>query len=324
VFWLEVGMARNKVQFQKGMSEAAFGALFGTEERCHEALVTMRWPNGFRCPECGQTKHCRVKRGAQILFQCNDCHTQTSVKAGAMMHRSKLPLTMWFRAMYLLSQTKQGISSIEMSRRLGVTQTTAWLLLSKLRQTMTDRNAKTKLSGGVQVDDAYLGGERPGGKRGRGAEGKTPFVAAVETTNNDCAIRIILRVVAGFRKQEITKLTEKILAPEAIVTTDGLSCFTAIAESGRIHKVIITGSGKQAARKPAFKWVNTVLGNIKAALVGTYRSIRPKHAVRYLAEFEWRFNNRYDLADMIRRLATQACKSPPMPYKFLKMAEASA
>jgi hypothetical protein len=78
------------------------------------------------------------------------------------------------------------------------------------------------------------------------------------------------------------------------------------------------------ARKPAFKWVNTVLGNIKAALVGTYRSIRPKHAVRYLAEFGWRFNNRYDLADMIRHLSTQACKSPPMPYKLLKMAEASA
>lgn len=324
MFWQEVGVARNKVQFQKGMSEAAFGALFGTEEQCHEALAAMRWPDGFRCPECGQTKHCRVKRGAQILFQCNDCRAQTSVKAGTIMHQSKLPLTLWFRAMYLLSQSKQGISSLELSRRLGVTQTTAWLLLNKLRQTMTDRNARTKLSGCVQADDVYLGGERPGGKRGRGAEGKTPFVAAVETTNNDQAIRIILRVVAGFRKPEIAKLAEKVFTPDAIVTTDGLSCFTAIAQVGLTHKVITTGSGKQAARKPAFKWVNTVLGNIKAALAGTYRSIRPKHAVRYLAEFEWRFNNRYDLADMMRRLSTQACKSPPMPYKLLKMAEASA
>jgi transposase-like protein len=177
---------------------------------------------------------------------------------------------------------------------------------------MTDRNAKTKLSGGVQVDDSYPGGERPGGKRGRGAEGKTPFVAAVETTNNHCPVRIILRVVAGFRKQEIARLAEKALAPEAMVATDGLSCCTAIAESGRIHKVIITGSCRQAARKPAFKWVNTAPGNIKSAPVGTYRSIRPKHAARHLVEFEWRFNNRHDLADIIRQLSTQACKSPPM------------
>ena len=110
-------MARNKVQFQKGLSEAGFDALYGTEEQCHARLVSLRWPNGFECPVCRGQSHCIVKRGGRQLFQCNDCRKQTSVKAGTVFASSKLPLRLWFKAIYHLTQSKKGISSIELGRQ---------------------------------------------------------------------------------------------------------------------------------------------------------------------------------------------------------------
>ena len=133
-------MARNKVQFQKGLSEAEFDELYGTEGRCHAELARLRWPDGFACPDCGGQGHCVVKRDARQLFQCNACRKQTSVKAGTIFASSKLPLRLWFKAMYLVTQSKKGISSIELGRRLGVTQTTAWTMKHKLAQVMIERN----------------------------------------------------------------------------------------------------------------------------------------------------------------------------------------
>ena len=108
------------------------------------------------------------------------------------------------------------------------------------------------------------------------------------------------------------------------MVSDGLSCFPAVTEAGCQHTVITTGSGLWAARTPAFKWVNTALGNMKAALTGTHRSIAPKHVPRYLAEFEYRFNRRYDLAAMLPRLTWAALRTPPMPYRLLKLPEVYA
>jgi hypothetical protein len=107
------------------------------------------------------------------------------------------------------------------------------------------------------------------------------------------------------------------------VVSDGLACFGAVTEAGCRHAVVRTGSGRAAARTPAFQWVNTALGNIKAAITGTYRAVREKHVPRYLAEFEYRFNRRYDLAAMLPRLGWAALRTPPMPYRLLKLAEAS-
>ena len=116
-------MARNRVQFQNGLSEADFDKSYGTEEQCHAALVAWRWPGGFECPDCVGHNHCVVTRQARRLFQCNACRKQISVKAGTIFASSKLPLRIWFKAIYHLTQSKKGISSIELSRRLGITQT---------------------------------------------------------------------------------------------------------------------------------------------------------------------------------------------------------
>ncbi len=138
---------------------------------------------------------------------------------------------------------------------------------------MLERDATKPLTGRVEIDDAYLGGERPGGKRGRGAPGKTPFVAAVETTPEGKRVRLKLGRVTSFCGTSIAGFARRSLDLACTVVSDGLQCFGSVAEAGCDHQAIKTGSGPAAARVPAFKWANTALGNIKAAITGTYRTI---------------------------------------------------
>jgi transposase-like protein len=315
-------MARNRIQFQKGLSEVNFSALYGTENLCREAIARWRWPDGFACPACGCVDHCIV--GPRQLYQCNACRRQTSLTAGTIFNATKVPLTTWFCAMYLMTQTKQGISSIELGRRLGVTQTTAWKIKTKLAEVMRIAGENDKLSGRIEMDDAYLGGERSGGKTGRGSPGKKPIVVAVQTDEKGRPRRIKLSRIPRFKRRRVKSLAKRIIVPGATVLTDGLACFRGVADAGCIHVAIATGSGRRAARHPAFKWANTMLGNIKSAIVGTYRALRKKHMVRYLAEFEWRFNHRFDLAEMIPALGRAAVTTKPAPYCWLKMADYGA
>jgi hypothetical protein len=177
-------------------------------------------------------------------------------------------------------QTKQGISSIELGRRLGVTQTTAWKIKHKLKQLMLERDATKRLAGRIEIDDAYLGGERSGGRRGRGAPGKTPFVRRCRDDYRGKPVRLKLRRVTSFCAISIAGFAKRSLDPNCSVVSDGLQCFASVADAGCAHQVVKTGSGPRAARTPAFKWVNTALGNIKAAITGTYRAINSKHVPR--------------------------------------------
>jgi transposase-like protein len=300
----------------RGLSEAEFRERFGTEAACRAALFEMRWRDGLACPACGGRSFCEL-RGRKV-FQCNRCKKQLRLTAGTVFQDSKLPLTSWFSAIYHLTQGKGGISSVELGRRLGVKQGTAWLMKHKLMRAMAAREAaKPRLEGRVEIDDAYLGGERPGGKRGRGAAGKTPVVVAVETTPERKPRRLRLSVVKGFRKREVERIAKRDLAPGSTVVSDGLSCWPAVEKAGCEHRPMRTGSGRQAARWASFRWVNTVLGNIKAALVGTYRHVSPKHAQAYLTSFAYRFNRRHRLDSIVERLAWAAVRTAPQPYRVI-------
>jgi transposase-like protein len=298
----------------KGLSEVEFRERFGTEEACRKALVGMRWREGLACPACGGRGFCELR--TRKVFQCNRCKKQLSLTAGTVFQGTKLPLTTWFAAIYHLAQGKNGISSVELGRRLGVKQATAWLVKHKLMRAMAEREAgKPKLEGRVEVDDAYLGGERQGGKRGRGAAGKTPIVAAVETTLDRKPRRLRLSVVKGFRKKEVERIAKRDLAAGATVVSDGLSCWPAVGKAGCAHFPIVTGSGKRAAGWAPFKWVNTTLGNIKTAIAGTYHHVSAKHAQHYLTCFAYRFNRRHQLDSIVERLAWAALHAAPQPYR---------
>lgn len=149
--------------------------------------------------------------------------------AGTLFADSKLALNVWFLAMHLITQAKNGISSLELSRQLGISQNSAWLIMHKLMQAMLERDGARQLAGRVQIDDAYWGGRRSGYKRGRGTRGKRPFVAAVETDAAGHPRRMSLNCVKGFRSKEIARWSRAKLAAGTAVHSDGLACFAAPA-----------------------------------------------------------------------------------------------
>jgi ribosomal protein L37AE/L43A len=174
-------MPQNPIQFQPGMSLDDFFARYGTEAQRAAALETARWPQGFVCPHCGATAHSRFHADGREYWQCAQCRVQTSPTCGTLFESSKLPVTKWFQAMYLVTQNKNDLSALSLKRHLGVCYRTAWRLKDKLLEAMAERESGRLLTGVVVAANAVLRGKRRGGgKRGRGAEGKAAFIAAVE------------------------------------------------------------------------------------------------------------------------------------------------
>jgi hypothetical protein len=179
-------------------------------------------------------------------------------------------------------------------RQLGVSYPTAWLLQQKLMQAMAEREACYALAGDVQVDDAYLGGERAG-KPGRGSENKVPFVAAVSLNGAGHPLYVKMAPLPGFTRKAVAAWAEADLAPGCVVHSDGLSCFAGVADAGCEHRPTVAG-GRKPKDLPEFKWVNTILGNLKTSLGGTHHAFDfAKYGTRYLAAFAYRFNRRFRL-----------------------------
>jgi len=315
----------NRVQFQEGLSRPAFLQEFGTEIQCAAALERARWTEGFRCPHCGNSSHCVLNAGSgvQKTFQCQACRHQTSLIAGTLFQSTHLPLTLWFLAIYLISQAKTGLSSLALKRALGVSYPTAWRMHHKLMQAMAEREEIYSLGGEVLVDDAYLGGERTGGKAGRGSENKVPFVAAVSLDDHEHPLYIKLTVVPGFTRKAIVEWAKTQLSPGCSVLSDGLACFTGVIEAGCHHQAMVA-AGRKPRELPDFFWINTILGNLKTSLSGAYHAFDfPKYAPRYLAAFAYRFNRRFRLETLPMRLLTAAIETGPRPEPRLRLAEQS-
>ena len=314
-------MSMNRVQFQPGLSMPEFIQQFGTEAQCEAALIQARWPQGFRCPQCNHDKHCVLASKGRKTFQCNACHHQTSIIAGTLFQGSNLPLTVWFLAIHLISQAKTGLSALALKRHLGISYPSAWLMHHKLMQAMTEREARYCLSGSIQIDDAYLGGERSGGKVGRGSENKVPFVAAVSLDSEGHPSRVKLTPVAGFTTEAIAAWAKSHLTAGCSVTSDGLACFAGVSAAGCLHHPIVAG-GRKPNDLPEFRWVNTVLGNVKTSLSGAYHAFDfSKYAHRYLAAIAYRFNRRFQLSTLPQRLLLAAVATGPRPEAWLRLAE---
>jgi ribosomal protein L37AE/L43A/transposase-like protein len=319
---VEDSMASYDIQFQKGLSLREFNAAYATEEQCREAICKARWGEGFLCPECGSSRHCRLARG---LFQCQDCRHQTSPTSGTIFQDTKLPLTVWFQAIHLLTQGKHSVSALELKRQLGVHYETAWSMKQKLLLVMAEREEDRRLTGRVEVDDAYDGGERHEGKRGRGAEGKTPFVVAVQTDveNPDQVLFLKMKTLKAVSTKELKPWFEEYIEPGTLILTDGWKAYNFLEEDYE-HNAQKSPGGWKSAKVPAFRWVNTVLGNLKGNIKGVTRWVSRGHLDRYLAEFCYRFNRRFDLKSILPRLLAAAVSTPAMPQRLLKRAWMSA
>jgi hypothetical protein len=314
-------MPMNQIQFQHGVSIPEFFERDGTEEKCAAALVTMLWTGGLRCLRCSCGAHYVVGHGQRKHFQCRNCRHQTSLTAGAMMDSTKLPLRTWFLAIFLISRAKTGLSSLALKRQLGTSYRTTWLIHHKVMATMAQRDSELPLTGLVQVDDAYLGGERPG-VVGRGSPNKVPTVAAFSTDDAGHPMRVKLNYLTGFTCQAITACARMNLTPGCDVRSDGLACFACVIDAGCAHSYIVVGKRKPR-ELPQFTWINTVLGNLKTMINGADKSFRfGKYASQYLGAFAYRFNQRFSLPTLLHNLLGHAATAAPTPERQIRtMAE---
>ena len=306
-------MPTNRIQFQPGLSLATFFQRYGTRAQCQQALFAMRWPNGFMCPKCASSEHSRHERGTRLLLQCCQCRRQTSLTAGTVFDASKLPLTTWFLAIHLLTQSKTGMSALQLMRDLGVSYRSAWLLKHKLMQVMWGQERDRRLQTLVQIDDVFVGGERTGGGVGRVAPNKVLVVAAVQPTATGKALLTRLDVVPNWKKLTIARWATKALATNTHVVSDGLATFAAVKDAGFTHEpIIVNGTGKSAGQHPRFLAVNTTLGNLKTWMASTFKGFKLSHYTqRYLAEFQYRFNRRFDLQAILTSLLADAVGCQP-------------
>ena len=210
----------------QGLTDAEFERLYGTEEQCLAAWVKVRQDAGMPCPRCDNPKSYVYDR----RVGCTRCDMRWSITSGSVMADTKLPLTTWFRAMHLMTSTKQCISAVELGRRLGVSYPTAWYLHKRLRHAMTEQKDRCQLGAPaegdwtpiVEADDVYLGGER---NEGSGTAGKTRVIAAAERYPSDRMGAVALAVVSGFSNEEVARFRDAHIAPGALVHTDGTPAF---------------------------------------------------------------------------------------------------
>jgi len=171
-------MKRSRVQFQKGLSLQQFLNKYGQEEQCQRAIFRAKWPNGWICQHCGSIEFYTLK--IRLLYQCKHCRSQPPLISGTIFTATKLPLTTSFLPIFFITQAKEGIAALNLRRFLGISDTAALRLKHKLQSVMKNADDTLKLHGLIQINDVYLGGQSSGGKRGRGATGKSAFCRSIE------------------------------------------------------------------------------------------------------------------------------------------------
>jgi len=287
---------------------AEMEARFANEVACREYLFRLRWPAGFVCPGCGATEAWALGNG---LWQCRTCRRQVSVTAGTIFDGSHLPLRVWFRAMWQITSQKNGISALGLQRVLGLgSYKTAWLLLHKLRRAMV-RPGRERLTGRVEVDEAYWGAQETG-VPGRKAEEKALIVVAVEL--KDAGIgRIRMRSIPNAGRVPLHAFIQDSIEPGSTVCTDGLQAYRNLA--GYTHERHIQFD--QPPGEYVLPQIHRIISLLKRWLLGTHQgAIAHAHLDDYLHEFTFRFNRRLSTSrgKLFYRLAQQAVQVPPQPF----------
>ncbi len=267
---------------------------YGTEEACARALAQQRWPEGFRCPRCGHGHGYAIT--TRHSYECSKCHYQASLTAGTLFHSTNLSLTQWFWAIYLAVSDKGGISAMRLSKQIGVSWITASRMLRKIRIAMGHRDSLYRLHDLIEIDDALVGGRR-GGKRGRGAGGKSAVLVAVENRDKRAGF-IAMQQVGAVTKESVAKFVQHHLPPGQEVRSDALASLLEIGKTQH-HAARVTPPDQAGEWLP---WVHIAIGNLKTFLLGTYHGVSSKYLQEYLNEFCYRFNRREWEAELPLRL----------------------
>jgi len=287
---------------------------FATEDACRAYLTQLRWPEGFRCPRCGETKAWRVRT---VLFQCAACGRQTSVLAGTIFQDTRTPLPTWFLAIWLVTSSKIGTSAKTLQRGVGLgSYETAWTWLHKLRRAMV-RPGRERLGGVVQVDETYLGGLEEG-VHGRHTITKALIGVAAEEVGPAIG-RIRMRRVTDLSADSLQGFVQEVVEPGSTVHTDGWRGYSGLARRGYRHQVTVL-RGRSESAADLLPHVHRVVSLLKRWLLGTHQGgISHAHVDYYLDEFTFRFNRRKSRhrGKLFYRLLQQAVAVEPAPYRAL-------
>ena len=301
--------------YRKGISLIEAVEKFGNEEAAHEWFVEKRWPDGVRCPDCDSenVKMRNTKRKTPV-YHCNACKYDFTVKSGTIMHDSKLSLSKWAMAFYLFNTSLKGVSSMKLSRDLGITQKNAWHMAHRIRETWN--NETEKMAGPVEADETYVGGKE-GNKHewkklraGRGSVGKTPVAGVIDRPTNTIATKVVpttsRKVLQGF----VEGHTEE----GAQVYTDEATAYKGI---NRPHEAVAHGAGEYVRLMAHTNGLESHWALFKRGLNGVYHWVSVKHLGRYSTEFAGRHNSRpLDTITMMERMAERAV-GKHLPYRTL-------
>lgn len=301
-----------------------FQRQFPDDSACAAYLFKVRWPDGFICPACGHRKAWSLSCKADT-FECAHCHKQTSVRAGTVMHGSKLSLTVWFWAAYLIATHSNGMSARQLKHQLGIgSYKSAWLLCAKLRRAMVDPD-RSPLRGLVEVDETSIPFRRkddpPAGGQGRSAVGKIAVIGAVEILKNnqghEVPGRLRLTPIPDFSAVTLESFVTGMIETKSTVRTDGWSGYTGLKEHA--HEPHVVGV---IAAHIVLPWIHRVFANLKRWGLGVYHGLRDKHLQSYLDEFTFRFNRRRTPKAAFDSLLSIGTRIKPTTYNMLISPEA--
>jgi transposase-like protein len=268
-------------------NEAEFDDIFSTEEACYAYLFKLRWPDGFRCHRCSNKQYWVSARGLCI---CANCEYNQSLTAGTILHSTKKPLKLWFKAMWWVTTRKNGVSAASL-QSLGLgSYKTAWRWLQKLRFCMVCKD-RTKLSGVVEADEFYIGGEASG-KRGRGAEHKCAVAIAVEKDGKKLG-RVRFQVIESCSAGELLPFMRANIEQGSTVFTDGWSAYKSLESEGFTHQREVNGMDTNKDKKNSLDAAHLVISLFKRLMIGTFQGrFEKRYLQRYLDEYTFRFNRR--------------------------------
>lgn len=278
---------------EKGLPLGTFLKRFSTETQCQEYLASLRWRSGYVCPKCGYRHGHRLSNGR---YQCAQCRHQTSVTAGTVLHKTHMPLALWFLAFYLVCQDKRGISAVLLAAQLGTTYKTAWYMLKRIRMAMGQRDRTHQLSGVIEFDDAYFGGPSVGKKRGRGTEKAKVFVAlSLDERGNPRYLK--MQMTENIKCVSVKKFAQSAFAEGCEIHSDGYRSYIPALEAyTHKYKPYDPSSG-------LLHWLHVIIGNAKAFILGTYHGLPKGNLQSYLDEFCFRFSRRSFGPALLERLA---------------------
>jgi transposase-like protein len=298
---------------QEAVSFFEFIEKFDTEAKCREHLFKLRWPNGFKCPKCGNESYYHIKRGNH--YQCRACRYQATVTAGTVMDKSHIPLVKWFWAAYLISTDKRGCSAMSLKKQLGIGYKSAWYLHKRLQTAMMERDWEYALSGTVELDDSFFGAADGGGKRGRGT-GKSKVVVGLSLNREGHPKYAKMEVVENLASDSIAWFAQNNIKPGSSISTDAYSSYKRLSENGYLHEPKVFSSKDD--KKP-LKWLHTIVSNAKAFINGTFHGLDKKHLQFYLSEFCYRFNRRFVPEELFNSLLVSSIAG--MKVRFAELTE---